>query len=71
MLSREQAADYCGISPCTFDRAVTEGLMPAPKRIFGRVLWDLDQLDAALDRLPNDGARDHDNDDDVWDKVAV
>jgi hypothetical protein len=30
-----------GVSASTFDKMVTEGEMPAPKRIRGRVIWDL------------------------------
>jgi hypothetical protein len=29
--------------------------MPNPKRVNSRVIWDLEQLDAAFARLPSDG----------------
>ena len=55
VLSRVQAAALCGVSPNTFDRMVGEGIMPGPKRVYGRVLWDLVALNAAVDALPNEG----------------
>jgi predicted DNA-binding transcriptional regulator AlpA len=54
-LSRKQAAAYVGISATLFDRAVRDKIMPAPFRIFGRVLWDRNALDQAIDRAA--GAR--------------
>jgi hypothetical protein len=42
------------VSPTTFDRMVGDGLMPGPKRVYGRVLWDVRALDAAIDALPGD-----------------
>ena len=52
LLSRVEAAAYSGVSPNTFDRMQADGLMPGPKRIYGRVLWDVRALDAAIDSLP-------------------
>ena len=50
-LSREQAAEYIGMSTTAFDRLVQDGLMPKPKRIFARVVWDIRQVDAAFSAL--------------------
>jgi predicted DNA-binding transcriptional regulator AlpA len=55
LLSRVQAAALCGVSPNTFDRMVGEGIMPGPKRVYGRVLWDLVALNAAIDALFDEG----------------
>lgn len=55
LLSRVEAAAYVGVSPNTFDRMMTDGFMPGPKRVYGRVLWDVRALDAAIDSLPGDG----------------
>lgn len=52
MLSRVEAAAYVGVSPSTFDRMISDRLMPGPKRIYGRVLWDVRALDAAVDAIP-------------------
>jgi len=68
-LSREQAAAYVGVSPTFFDHLVAERLMPRPKRIGRRCLWDRIQLDAAFAALPNDG--EEDRADDVWARCAV
>ena len=72
LLSRVQAAALCGVSPNTFDRMVGEGIMPGPKRVFGRVLWDLVALNAAIDALFGDGDQSTDQDtadDGGWDEV--
>lgn len=63
LLSRVQAAALCGVSPNTFDRMVGEGIMPGPKRVYGRVLWDLVALNTAIDALFDDGGQPPDQDD--------
>lgn len=50
-LSRVEAARYIGISPGTFDRLVEEGIMPKPKRVRARLIYDRLELDAAFDAL--------------------
>jgi excisionase family DNA binding protein len=50
-LSRVQAAEYVGVSVSTFDKLVNDGDMPAPKRIRGRVIWDLKEVDRAFEAL--------------------
>lgn len=57
MLSRVEAAAYCGVSPTTFDKLVSDKLMPAAKRIYARNLWDVRQIDSAIEDLPG-GAED-------------
>lgn len=61
-LSRIEAARYVGVSPSAFDKLVAEGRMPTPKAIIppkgdgkrpGRLVWDLHELDAAFDDLPD------------------
>jgi len=54
-LHREEAAAYVGVSPNTFDKMQADGLMPGPKRVYGRVLWDVRALDRAFDSLPGEG----------------
>jgi predicted DNA-binding transcriptional regulator AlpA len=58
-LNRIEAAHYIGVSPSKFDEVVNDGRMPPPKRIDGRVVWDIRQLDSAFDKLPCDGDDDH------------
>ena len=53
-LCRVQAAQYVGVSPGTFDRLVIEGMMPAPKRIAARKVWDRMALDVAFLALPDE-----------------
>ncbi len=50
-MRREEAAHYVGISPRKFDAWVDARLMPQPCRIEGVVLWDIRQLDLALDEM--------------------
>jgi len=54
-LCRVQAAEYIGVSPSTFDKMVADGEMPAPKRIRGRVIFDLKQLDCAFSAFDDGG----------------
>lgn len=51
-LSRDEAAMYVGISPSKFDQLLTDGRMPMPRRIDGRKVWDIRDLDLAFDSLP-------------------
>jgi predicted DNA-binding transcriptional regulator AlpA len=53
-LSREEAARYIGVGSSKFDEMVSAGLMPRPKRIGGRVVWDRLKLEAAFSDLPDD-----------------
>jgi len=48
VLSRAQAAAYCGVAPATFDKSVREGILPKPIPDTRR--WDRVKLDLALDR---------------------
>lgn len=52
-LHREAAAAYIGVGKTLFDEMVRDGRMPAAKRINGRSVWDIRQLDAAFERLPS------------------
>jgi hypothetical protein len=65
-LSRVVAAEYVGVSPSLFDQLVKEGVMPKPKRVRTRVLWDRLALDAAFA-----GLGDNDNEDcNPWDVIG-
>jgi predicted DNA-binding transcriptional regulator AlpA len=64
-LAREVAASYIGVSSTKFDEMVTDGRMPKPKRIDGRVVWDRTALDIAFTALPDDG----ENIDSEWDRL--
>jgi hypothetical protein len=53
-LSRVDAAIYVGVGPTKFDEMVADGRMPAPRRIDGRKIWDVRELDASFEDLPHD-----------------
>jgi excisionase family DNA binding protein len=55
-LSREEAAMYVGISPSKFDELVEDGRMPEPRRIDGRKVWDMRELDLRFDDLPRENS---------------
>jgi predicted DNA-binding transcriptional regulator AlpA len=50
-LSRSEAARYVGLGVTTFDKAIRDRLLPKPFRIYGRLIWCRQALDAALDVL--------------------
>ena len=54
-LSALEAASFLGVSENTLREAVERGLLPAPRELLGRVLWDADELSAAFRRLPRRG----------------
>lgn len=56
-LSREESARYVGVSATKFDQMIVDQIMPKPKRIGGRVVWDRIALDMAFNTLPEDGAQ--------------
>jgi len=53
-LSVEEAARYVGLGQTKFGELVTKGLMPKPKRVDGRVIYDRYALDVAFSELPED-----------------
>jgi len=53
-LGFEAATAYVGIkSTTTFSKLVDLGLMPEPRLVLGRRLWDRLELDEAFSRLPH------------------
>ena len=53
-LRRVEAARYVGVSPSTFDWMIGEGIMPKPKRVGARVIWDRHSLDEYFAAIPSD-----------------
>lgn len=50
-LTREQAAEYCGICKEVFDRLVKAGELPQPMKLGARrIVWDRAALDRHFDR---------------------
>jgi predicted DNA-binding transcriptional regulator AlpA len=54
-LRKIDAAAYIGISPTQLDTWIKRGIMPAPKRIGGVVIWCRFELDAAFDAFSDQG----------------
>lgn len=54
-LDRLQAAASIGVSATTFDALVSQRLMPTPRLINSRKVWDVDELRTAFKTLPKDG----------------
>ena len=53
-LSRSCAAEYVGCSPRKFDQMILDGLMPAPRLIGTKKIWDRVELDEAFEELPRE-----------------
>lgn len=64
-LSRVEAARYVGVSPGTFDKLVLDGLMPKPKRVRTRLIFDREALDLAFSTLGEDAETKNDFDEDA------
>jgi exosome complex RNA-binding protein Rrp42 (RNase PH superfamily) len=45
---------YIGISATKFDEMVADARMPGARRIDGRKVWDVRELDLAFDALPGE-----------------
>jgi hypothetical protein len=65
-LGRLEAARYIGVSATTFDKAVRDRLMPRPFRLYGRLLWCRESLDAAVDALRDAQTPEDDRAEDSW-----
>ncbi len=57
LIGREAAAAYVNVAPNTYDKLEGQGLMPKPTSSPGcrRKLYDVRELDIAVDALPHDG----------------
>lgn len=51
-LPRTEAATYIGCKPRKFDGMVDDGLMPNPRLIGTKKVWDRIELDEFFDALP-------------------
>jgi excisionase family DNA binding protein len=63
-LSREEAARYVGVGATKFDELVKDGRMPKPLKIDNRVIFDIRDLDEAMDRLKQSVANS------PWDRIG-
>lgn len=52
-INREQAAALVGISVSLYDKCVAVGTMPGPRMIFGRLVYDVEEVILAFRALPH------------------
>jgi predicted DNA-binding transcriptional regulator AlpA len=64
LLTREQAAAYCGVGPTTFGTWIRRGIIPGPIHRTHR--WDREAIDAALNLSSGINARIDGNALDQW-----
>jgi excisionase family DNA binding protein len=57
-LDENEAAVYVGVSPSYFRKLVADGIMPLPRLVGSRHIWDIDELDLAFRELPRAGSKD-------------
>jgi predicted DNA-binding transcriptional regulator AlpA len=50
-LDHDEASLYIGVSQTVFDQMVRDGRLPRATEFDGELVWDLVQLDRAMDRL--------------------
>jgi hypothetical protein len=55
-LDEAEAAVYLSFSPSFFRQLVIERIMPQPRVIKSRRIWDVEELDVAFKALPREGA---------------
>jgi hypothetical protein len=56
-LGEAEAAAAIGISATKFRQLVAEGRMPSPRRIDGRLVYDVDELRAAFKAIPHENEK--------------
>jgi hypothetical protein len=54
-LAEPEAAAAVGVSASKFRQLVSDRRMPKPRRIDGRLIYDVDELRAAFKSMPHDG----------------
>lgn len=69
-LDRLEAAAAVGISATLFDTLVEQSVMPQPRVINKRRVWDVDELRAAFKALPKDGDTPRKGEAKSWSDVA-
>jgi hypothetical protein len=66
-LGESDAAAAIGVSATKFRQLVVEGRMPSPRRIDGRLVYDVDELRAAFKAMPHENEN---KEGDSWADVA-
>ena len=52
-IGREGAAAFLDIGATLFDRLVADGIMPQPRALGGRLVWDIDEIARAFRAIPH------------------
>jgi len=56
-VGRDKAAALLDIGATLFDQLVSEGLLPQPRELRGRLVWDVDEIGEFFRRIPHRGDR--------------
>ena len=64
-LNKVRSAGYVGVGTTKFDEMVSDGRMPKPKRVDGRLIWYRHALEESFVALPSD------DDANPWDQEDV
>ena len=54
-LTETEAAVYLSLSPSFFRQLIARGMMPRPRVVGRRRIWDAEELDLAFRELPREG----------------
>lgn len=54
-VGRDKAAALLDIGATLFDQLVAEGLLPQPRELKGRLVWDVDEVAVAFRAIPHRG----------------
>jgi excisionase family DNA binding protein len=57
-LNESEAAIYLSLSASFFRKLVEQGVMPRPRLVGSRRIWDVEELDLAFKGLPREGGED-------------
>lgn len=66
-VDRITAAASISVSPTLFDQMVDDGRMPKARKLNGRRVWSLDEVEKAFKALPTDG---DDTEANPWDNTC-
>lgn len=54
-VGRVKAAALLDIGATLFDQLVADGLLPQPRELRGRLIWDVEEIGEAFRRIPHRG----------------
>ena len=65
-LDEAEAAVYLSLSPSMFRQLVAQAIMPRPRLVGRRRVWDVEELDRAFLALPREGGETGDDEANSW-----